>query len=103
MLSVIPIIVIVGVVFARYIKILSKKVQDSLAEANVIVEESLQNVHIVKAYNNENFEKDRHFESNINIVNLAIYAAKYRGGLISFFIVGMMASIVLVLFYGTSQ
>lgn len=103
MLSVIPIIVIVGVFFARYIRSLSVKVQDKLADANVIVEETLHNIQIVKAYNNEAFENKRYFDGNTTIINLAIHAAKFRGGLISFFIVGMMTSIVIVLFYGTAQ
>lgn len=103
MLSFVPIIVIVGVFIARYIKILSKKVQDRLAEANIIVEETLHNVQIVKAYNNERFEEARYHTGNNRVVETAIYAAKFRGGLISFFIVGMMMSIVLVLYYGTSQ
>lgn len=103
MLSFVPIIVVVGVIIARYIKILSKKVQDRLAETNIIVEETLQNVQIVKAYNNEKFEKNRYLTGNNKVVDTAIYAAKFRGGLISFFIVGMMMSIVLVLYYGTSQ
>lgn len=103
MLSVIPVIVVVGVIFARYIRSLSGKVQDKLADANVIVEETLQNIQIVKAYNNEAFEDKRYNEENDSIIKLAIHAAKYRGGLISFFIVGMMTSIVIVLFYGTAQ
>jgi ABC-type multidrug transport system fused ATPase/permease subunit len=103
MLSVIPVIVVVGVVFARYIRSLSGKVQDKLADANVIVEETLQNIQIVKAYNNEVFEDKRYNRENESIIKLAIHAAKYRGGLISFFIVGMMTSIVIVLFYGTAQ
>lgn len=103
MLSVIPVIVVVGVIFARYIRSLSGKVQDKLADANVIVEETLQNIQIVKAYNNEAFEDKRYNIENDGIIKLAIHAAKYRGGLISFFIVGMMTSIVIVLFYGTAQ
>lgn len=103
MLSVIPVIVVVGVIFARYIRSLSGKVQDKLADANVIVEETLQNIQIVKAYNNEVFEDKRYNRENETIIKLAIHAAKYRGGLISFFIVGMMTSIVIVLFYGTAQ
>ena len=42
----------------RYIRKMGKRSQDALADANVVVEETLQSVHTVKAFANEAFEVD---------------------------------------------
>src|SRR5688572_21240935 len=48
MLLTFPILVILALVFGKYIREQSKKTQDKLAEANVVVEETLQTVSVVK-------------------------------------------------------
>jgi len=54
MLAIMPAIVILAVVFGRYIRRLSKRVQKEIAVSNTIVEETLQGIQSVKAYTNEN-------------------------------------------------
>ncbi len=100
MLATFPIIVIAAMVFGRYIRVISKKVQDKLAEANVIVEETLQSISIVKAFTNEKLESNRFDGVNSIIVSLALKAATLRGGFITFFIVGLFGGIVLVIWFG---
>ena len=100
MLATFPIIVIAALVFGRYIRVLSRKVQDRLAEANTIVEESLQSISIVKAFTNERLESKRFGKSIDETVRLALKAANLRGGFISFFIIGLFGGIVLVIWYG---
>ena len=56
MLLTFPIVVVASVFFGRFIRKLSKNRQDSLADTNIIVEESLQSFHTVKAFGNEHFE-----------------------------------------------
>ena len=56
MLLTFPVLVILALIFGKYIRKLSKKTQDRLAEANVVVEESLQSISVVKAFTNELFE-----------------------------------------------
>jgi len=51
-----PVIVIASILFGRYIRGLSRKRQDSLANTNIIVEESFQSFQTVKAFTNEYFE-----------------------------------------------
>ena len=100
MLATFPIIVISAIVFGRYIRVLSKKVQEKLAEANVIVEESLQSISIVKSFTNEKLESNR-FSKTINeTVTLALKTATLRGGFISFFIIGLFGGVVLVIWFG---
>ncbi len=60
MLAVIPAIVLLAVVFGRYIRRLSKKVQGEIAKSNTIVEETLQGIQSVKSYTNEFFEMFRY-------------------------------------------
>ncbi|QNL22041.1 ATP-binding cassette domain-containing protein [Hyphobacterium sp. CCMP332] len=103
MLSVFPVLVIVAMVFGRFIKRLSKKTQDSLADANVIVEESLQAVNVVKSFTNENFENKRYSKNLIEVVRLALKTAVYRGVFFSFIIFGLFGAIVLVLWYGAGM
>lgn len=100
MLATFPIIVISALVFGRYIRVISKKVQEKLAEANVIVEESLQSVSIVKAFTNEKLESKRFSNSVQESVVLALNAATLRGGFITFFIIGLFGGIVLVIWFG---
>jgi ABC-type multidrug transport system fused ATPase/permease subunit len=50
MLGTFPILVLVAMVFGRFIRGLSKKTQDELAAANVIVEETLQSISTVKSF-----------------------------------------------------
>lgn len=50
MLATFPVLVIASVFFGRHMRRLSKKAQDELAAANVVVEETLQSVNVVKAF-----------------------------------------------------
>ncbi len=100
MLSTFPALIIVAYFFGKFIKKLSKETQDNLANSNVIVEETLHAIQIVKAYTNEWFESKRYAKSQEDVVDIAMKTAKYRGAFISFIIFGLFGAIVLVLWYG---
>lgn len=102
MLLTFPVLVIAAIVFGKYIRKLSKKTQDKLAEANVVVEESLQSVFIVKAFTNELFEINRYTRSLKEVVTVAIQSARYRGLFISFIIFALFGGIVAVGWYGAT-
>ncbi|HEY0655272.1 MAG TPA: ATP-binding cassette domain-containing protein, partial [Chryseosolibacter sp.] len=87
-------------IFGKYIRKLSRKTQDKLAEANVVVEESLQSVFIVKAFTNELFEINRYTRSLKEVVTVAIQSAKYRGLFISFIIFAILGGITADGWYG---
>lgn len=97
-----PILVILALIFGRYIRKLSKKTQDKLAEANVVVEESLQSIHVVKAFTNELFEIFRYSKSLAEVVSVAVRTAKYRGLFISFSIFALFGGIVAVGWFGAT-
>lgn len=95
-----PLLVVLAIVFGRYIRRLSRQAQDSLADSNVVVDETLQSVSIVKAFTNEWFERNRFNAAIKSVVALALKAARYRAYFITFIIVGLFGGMVLVLWYG---
>ena len=100
MMATFPILVVSAMFFGRYIRRLSKKAQDELAAANVIVEETLQSVNVVKAFTNEHVEVKRYETALGRVVKLALHAATFRGGFVSFIIFGISGGIVGVIWYG---
>ncbi len=100
MLMIFPPIVIVAVVFGRFISKNSKRTQDMLADTNVVLDESLHNISIVKAYTNEWRETFRYREKLLQLVRTAVKTDTYRGALISFVIFGLFGSFVLIMWKG---
>jgi len=97
MLLTFPPIVVLAMVFGRKIRVLAKITQDELAKTNVIVEETLQGINTVKAFTNEQFETGRYTFSLTKTVQAALRSNLYRGGFVSFVIIGLFGGIVLVL------
>lgn len=102
MLLTFPVLVLLALVFGKFIRRMSRKTQDKLADANVIVEESLQSITVVKAFTNEAFEARRYGNALTDVVNVAIRTARYRGLFISFIIFALFGGIVAVGWYGAS-
>jgi ATP-binding cassette, subfamily B, bacterial len=102
MLLTFPILVLAALFFGKFIRKLSKKTQDQLASSNVIVEETLQSIAVVKSFTNELFEVLRYKKSLDEVVKTAIHTARYRGVFISFTIVALFGGIVAVSWYGAS-
>lgn len=102
MLATFPVMIVAALFFGRFIRKLSKQVQDLLAQANVIVEETLQSVHVVKAFTNENLEINRYGSALQRVVGMALRAAKYRGIFVSFVIFTLFGGIIGVVWYGGS-
>ncbi len=100
MLLTFPVLVIAALFFGKFIRKLSKKTQDQLATANVIVEETLQSIAVVKSFTNELFEIGRYEKSLTEVVKTSIHASKYRGLFISFTILALFGGIVAVSWYG---
>lgn len=97
-LAVVPIVVLLGGFFGRFIRKKSAEAQQAVANSNVVVEETFHNINIVKAYTNELFESNRYLNKVINIKNVYLSNALYRGTFISFIILIMFGVITLVLF-----
>lgn len=102
MLATFPVLVIIAMVFGKFIRKLSKQTQDELAAANVIVEETLQSIMTVKSFAGEQYESNRYRKGLEKVVDVALKAAGYRGAFISFIIFALFGGIVAVMWYGAT-
>jgi ABC-type multidrug transport system fused ATPase/permease subunit len=102
MLATFPVLVISAIVFGKFIRKISKKAQDELANTNIIVEETLTSIQAVKAFTNEKYEVDRYTSSLNKVLGEALKAATLRGGFVSFIIFALFGGIVGVVWYGAS-
>jgi ABC-type multidrug transport system fused ATPase/permease subunit len=102
MLASVPVVVLVAVLFGRFIGRLSRQVQDRIADTNVIVDETLQGIQSVKAFANEAWESVRYGHSVLSARALAMRGARWRGALVSFIILCMFGAIILVVWRGVN-
>lgn len=100
MLALLPVLVVVAVFFGRYIRNVSRNVQDKIADSNTIVEETLQGIASVKAFANELFEVKRYVKSTNEVIGAAMKGARMRGAFASFIVFCLFGAIVAVVWYG---
>lgn len=100
MLSTLPVMMIVAVVFGRFIRKLSKATQDKVADSNVVVQETLTGIVNVKSFANELLEISRYMRSITDIRSYALRGAKWRGAFASFIILFIFGAISLVIYKG---
>ena len=102
MISVVPIVGVAAVIFGKFIRKYSKTVQDQVAESQVVVEETMQGISIVKAFANEWYEIERYKEKIKEVVRIGIKGGQFRGYFASFIIVCLFGTIVAVVWYGVT-
>ncbi len=102
-LGLLPVLVGSAVVFGRYIRQISRRAQDKLAESITIVEETFHSTDIVKAYTNEGYETRRYSVINNAVADIGMYAAKYRAGFVSFIIFSMFGAVVFIVYTGLNE
>ncbi len=102
MVSVVPIVGIAAVIFGKFIRKYSKTVQDKVAESQVVVEETMQGISIVKAFANEWYEIQRYKTRIQEVVKIGIKGGQFRGYFASFIIVCLFGTIVAVVWYGVT-
>jgi len=100
MLLTFPAIVIIAVIFGRYIRQISKKRQDELASINTIVEETFQSFQVVKSFGNEWYEADRYKNSMDKVVRTSLRFAQIRGVFFAFIISVLIGGIFFILWRG---
>lgn len=100
MLLTFPAIVIIAMVFGRYIRRLSKQRQDELAATNTIVEETFQSFAIVKSFANEWLESRRYGRSINDVVTTSLAFARVRGIFFAFIITVLFGGIFFILWQG---
>jgi ABC-type multidrug transport system fused ATPase/permease subunit len=99
MLSVIPFIIVIALIFSKTIRRYAREAQDQLANSGTVVQETLQSISNVKAFNNEWYEVNRYSKTVNNVVKLAIKNGRFRGMFVSFLLFSVFGAIVLVAWY----
>jgi ABC-type multidrug transport system fused ATPase/permease subunit len=102
MLAILPAVIIVAIIFGRFIRRYSKEVQGQVAESNTIVEETLQGITSVKAFTNEWWEIIRYRKKTDEVAQTAIKGGAYRAAFASFIITGLFGAIVAVIWKGAT-
>lgn len=97
MLAVNPPLIIIAIFWGKRIGKATKERQEALAESNVIVEETLQNIHTVKSYTNERFELLRYGASMKRIVDISLRAGKAKGLFAAFIITALFGGFFFVM------
>ena len=101
MLAVFPAVIILAIIFGRYIKRLAKERQEYLAQTNVIVDETFQSFQSVKAYVNERFELSRYEGKMMELVQIALKYARAKGVFFTFIITGLFGALFFILWMGS--
>ena len=101
--AVIPPLIIVTIIFGRFIRKYAKKVQDEVAASNTIVEETFAGIQTVKAFANESWERSRYAKRVSAVVQLAIKGGYYRGAFASFITFGLFGAIALIIWFGAGM
>ncbi len=100
MLATFPVIVIGAMFFGRWVRKLSKKRQELLAETNTVLDETLQSIHAVKAFTNEAFERLRYGRSNDAVVGVSMRYARGRATFAVFIITMLFGALFFVIGFG---
>jgi subfamily B ATP-binding cassette protein MsbA len=103
MLSVVPVVVLAATYYGRYVRRMSTKVQDRLADANSVLEETLSSIRIVQSFVREEYERKRYGERIKESLNLAIRRSLASGGFVAFIILVVYGSIGVVLWFGAKM
>jgi ABC-type multidrug transport system fused ATPase/permease subunit len=97
-LIIIPPLTVVSLLFARKIRKFSKSFQEKIAEANVIVGESLTGIANVKTFTNEVYEINRYSGKTKDIMLFGIKYGIFRGSFFAFVITCVFGSVFFLLF-----
>ena len=103
MLLTFPLVVLAAFFFGRYIRKLSRKRQDELAEANTVVEETMQSFSVVKSFANEWLESIRYGKAVDKVVGTSLKFARIRGLFFIFVISFLFGAIFFILWQGANM
>jgi ATP-binding cassette, subfamily B, bacterial MsbA len=101
MLAIVPFVIVSAHFYGRYVRRLSTKVQDQLAEANSVLEETLSAIRIVQSFVRETYERGRYGAKIQEALKLAVKRSVASGGFIAFIILVVYSGIAVVLWFGS--
>jgi len=97
MMATFPVVVVGAIFFGRFIRKLSKERQEELAQTNVILSETTQNIQVVKSFTNESFETHRYFGSLSKVVKIALRFAKFRALFAVFIVTALFGALIFIM------
>ncbi len=100
MLATFPFIVILALLFGRYIRKLSKERQEVLAETNTIMNETVTSIRSVKSFTSEEYESKRYGSTITRVVTIAMKYAKARGMFAAFMVSILSGALFFVIWQG---
>lgn len=100
MLLTVPVIVVSGIFFGRYIRKLSKERQDKLAASNSFLSEALQGIQVIKAFTSEIYEANRYSTSIGEVVKVALSYARSRAIFVVFIITVLFGALFFIIYQG---
>jgi subfamily B ATP-binding cassette protein MsbA len=101
MLAIVPVVIVAAHFYGRYVRRLSTQVQDRLAEANSVLEETLSAIRIVQSFVREEYERARYRDRIQDSLKLAVKRAVASAGFIAFIILVVYSGIAVVLWFGS--
>lgn len=103
LLAVVPGVALAAVLFGRFLRGVSTRFQDSVAEANAVAEEALTGIRVVKSFVTERFEAARYGARIMESFRLARRRALGRAVFLPVTGLLVASGIALVLWYGGRQ
>ena len=103
MLSVVPIVAFCATIYGRKLRVVSRQVQDALAQSTSVAEEGLGSIRTVRSFGRESFETERYadaVEESFQIAKHRAFLGATFSGMLGF--VGY-AAICGVLWYGATM
>lgn len=99
MLSV-PLVVVPIIAFGRKVRVLSRSSQDRVADAGSFVDESLKNIKILQAFNQQRLGRERFSEHVESAFTVALQRIRQRAFLITLVIMLVLGAIAAMLWVG---
>ncbi|CAH0392928.1 unnamed protein product [Bemisia tabaci] len=99
-LTVVPPIVGVAIIYGRFVRKITKAVQDSLADATQVAEERISNIRTVKTFSQEEKEMSYYNSKMATVLELAEKESVAKGVFYGMTGLGGNAIIISVLYYG---
>ncbi len=100
MLATFPVIVVGAMFFGKYIRKLSKQRQEELANSNIVLNETMQAIHAVKAFTNEWFELNRYSKTIDKTVEVSMKFAKGRAVFTMFIVTLLFGALFFIIWQG---
>lgn len=93
-LLIVPPVAVLAVVYGRYLRSISKKTQDALAQATQLAEERISNIRTVRAFGKELSEVHTYSQKTDHVLSLAKKEAVLRAGF--FGVTGLSGNIMIL-------